>query len=137
MYLILLSIKQGGIKYHFNVFSMTRPGIEPRSPRPLANTLSTRPIGCCTLLKNWPCVLPYPWWRAWVNTNILTSYKLKIMWMLPVLLCYLHSWHWEWYTCSVSVQAYKYPPWRTWHRVNCAPIEWIYLAWCQWHEKVA
>ena len=44
-YLILLSVKQGSIKYHFFwVFGMTWPGIEPRSPRPLANTLSTRPV---------------------------------------------------------------------------------------------
>ena len=35
----MLSVKQGGINYHFLVFGMTRPGIEPRSPRPLANTL--------------------------------------------------------------------------------------------------
>ena len=36
------------------VFGMMRPGIEPRSPGPLANTLSTRPptnIGCYTVLQ--------------------------------------------------------------------------------------
>ena len=27
-YLIMLSVKQGGIKYHFWVFGMTQPGIE-------------------------------------------------------------------------------------------------------------
>ena len=37
-YLIMLSVKQGGIKYLFWVFGMTRPGLEPRSVRPLANT---------------------------------------------------------------------------------------------------
>ena len=38
-YLIMLSVKQGGNKYHFlKVFRMIRPGIEPRSPRPLANS---------------------------------------------------------------------------------------------------
>ena len=36
---IVLSAKQGGIKYHFKVFGMTRPGTEPQSPGPLANTL--------------------------------------------------------------------------------------------------
>ena len=41
-YLIVLSAKQGGIKYHF-IFSMTRPGIEPRSPEPLANSQLIRP----------------------------------------------------------------------------------------------
>ena len=38
-YLILLIIKQDSIKYHFWVFGMNRPDIEPRSPGPLANTL--------------------------------------------------------------------------------------------------
>ena len=33
----MLSVKQGGIKYHFKVFGRTRPGIEPRSPGPLVN----------------------------------------------------------------------------------------------------
>ena len=33
----MLSVRQGGIKYHF-FFGMTRPGNEHRSPRLLANT---------------------------------------------------------------------------------------------------
>ena len=33
----------------FKFYGMTRPGIEPRSPRPLANTLLTRPM-CWFLL---------------------------------------------------------------------------------------
>ena len=36
----MLSVKQGGIKYHFGVFGMTQPGIETQSPVPLANTLT-------------------------------------------------------------------------------------------------
>ena len=40
----MLSVKQGRIYYHFWVFGMTRPGIEPRLPRPLANTQLIRPI---------------------------------------------------------------------------------------------
>ena len=39
----MLSVKEGGIKYHLKVFGMTRPGIEPRSPGPLTNTIPTRP----------------------------------------------------------------------------------------------
>ena len=35
----MLSVKQGSIKYHSCVFGTIRPKIEPRSPRPLANTL--------------------------------------------------------------------------------------------------
>ena len=37
-YLIMLSVKHRGIKNHFWVFGMIRPGIELQSPRPLANT---------------------------------------------------------------------------------------------------
>ena len=43
-YCIWLSVKQGDIKYHFKVFGMTWPGIEPKSPGPLANTLPIRPM---------------------------------------------------------------------------------------------
>ena len=39
LYHIMLRVKQGGIKYHFWVFGITRPGIEPWSPGPLANAL--------------------------------------------------------------------------------------------------
>ena len=42
---IMLSVKQGGIKQHFWVFGITPPGIEPRFPGPLVNTLRTRPMG--------------------------------------------------------------------------------------------
>ena len=43
--LIILSAKQGGIKYHFlKVFSKTWPGIEPWFPGPLVNTLPTGSI---------------------------------------------------------------------------------------------
>ena len=37
-YLIMLSVNQGGIEYIFWVFDMSRPGIEPRSPGPLAKS---------------------------------------------------------------------------------------------------
>ena len=36
----MLSFKQVGINNHFWFFCMTWPGIEPRSPGPLANTLT-------------------------------------------------------------------------------------------------
>ena len=41
-YLIMLNIKQGGIKSHFWVFVITRPGMKSRPPAPLANTLLIR-----------------------------------------------------------------------------------------------
>ena len=41
-----LTMLNGGIKYHFfKVFGMTQPGIKPQSPEPLANTLTTMPMG--------------------------------------------------------------------------------------------
>ena len=39
---LMLSVKQRGIMYHFLVYGMARPGIEPRSPGLLANTLTAR-----------------------------------------------------------------------------------------------
>ena len=33
----MLSVKQGGIKYHFWVFGITPPGIEPLLIRPIAH----------------------------------------------------------------------------------------------------
>ena len=39
----MLSVKQGGIKYHFGVFGMTPPGIERKSLWRLANILLIRP----------------------------------------------------------------------------------------------
>ena len=36
----MMSVKQGGIKYHFLIFGMTQPAIEPQ-----ANTLPSRPMG--------------------------------------------------------------------------------------------
>ena len=38
----MVSVKQECIKYHFWVFGMTQPGMEPRSPGPLMNTLPPR-----------------------------------------------------------------------------------------------
>ena len=41
---IMLSAKQGGIKYNCGVFGLTWSGIEPQYPRPLVNTLLIRPM---------------------------------------------------------------------------------------------
>ena len=46
-YLIMLSAKQAGIKYRFLSFGITRPGIESRSPVPLASTLTIMHIYIC------------------------------------------------------------------------------------------
>ena len=57
-YLIMLSVKQSDIKYHFWVFGITRPVIEPRSSIelrsswPMANTLLMTPFSLLSDLKN-------------------------------------------------------------------------------------
>ena len=38
--LLMLSAKQGSHWYHFNVFGMTRPGLEPAPPASEANALA-------------------------------------------------------------------------------------------------
>ena len=43
----MLSIKQGASSTIFLVFGVTRPGIEPRSPGPLAHTLLIRLMARC------------------------------------------------------------------------------------------
>ena len=40
----MLNVKQGDIKYHFWVFSMTQPGIELRSSGSFANTIIIMPM---------------------------------------------------------------------------------------------
>ena len=47
----------------FEVFGMTRPGLEPRSPGPLANTLPTRPMSLLLLVyQGYPNANIGPWW---------------------------------------------------------------------------
>ena len=50
-YLIIMIVKQGGIKYHFWVFGMTRPGIEHQPPGPLANN---GPVNCNIVVGDSP-----------------------------------------------------------------------------------
>ena len=57
----MLGVKQGVIKYHFCVFCMTRPRIEPRSSGPLANALTTMGIsGKFLVYKSIFTVLSFP-----------------------------------------------------------------------------
>ena len=44
----------------FKVFGMTRPGIEPRSPGPLANTLTAGPIMMAKVYELHFSLLPHP-----------------------------------------------------------------------------
>ena len=57
-----MSVKQGGIKYHFKVFGMIHLGIEPRSPGSLAiyiyDSLNTLSGGKSCLVAPGVAVLP-------------------------------------------------------------------------------
>ena len=63
----------------FKVFGMTRPGIERRSPRPLANTLSTRPKSRYIDRNTWShisvCKLLVLDWNTW---NYIIVYKILV-----------------------------------------------------------
>ena len=50
-YLMMLSVKQGGIEYHFCVFGMTHSQIEHQSLGPLVNTLTIMPMSWCLYIK--------------------------------------------------------------------------------------
>ena len=50
----MVSVKQGGIKYHFWVFGMTGSGIEPQSPETLVNTLFIKLVGCLGFMAYQP-----------------------------------------------------------------------------------
>ena len=59
----MLPVKQGRIKYYLWVFGMTRPGIEPRWPGPLANNLIIRPD-----IRSWN--LSFHFSLIWSDTGI-------------------------------------------------------------------
>ena len=78
-YLIILSVKQGHIKYHFWVFGMTWSGIEPQSPGPLANTLPRRPMGWYKPINKWMYVGFYVCLHTNSHTYKFSFYQLKNM----------------------------------------------------------
>ena len=76
-YLIMLSVKQGGIKYHFWVFGMTRPEIEPRSLRIVANILLIRPICMRNIIFAIYVYVHYTVSTIFIMYNILYIYIYK------------------------------------------------------------
>ena len=90
-YLIMLSVKQGGIKCQFFlVFGMTQPGIEGRSPGSLVNTLLFRPMTRCI----WSCP-NYSYettWKQFVDKILKRAWALfHIDQWFPVLLYNIHN----------------------------------------------
>ena len=71
----MVRVKQEGIKYYFWVFGMTRPGIEPQSPGPLANA-------------------QLPWLMNQLNTRpklVRTTKILQIFWLAWYILYELYK----------------------------------------------
>ena len=79
----MLSAKQGGIKCHFWVFGMTRPGIKPWFPGPLANTLLIRPMVSSLLI---PQAFTHSWATlvGQVYSNILPSRLISLKWRCSI-----------------------------------------------------
>ena len=97
-YLIMLSIKQGGIKYHFfQVFGMTWLGIEPRSPVPLVNTLPTRPMSrLYSLLINPSNFIVSNKYLFAHNPILMISKKINLTYILDSNRYYHFRLEWTW-----------------------------------------
>ena len=70
-HLLMLRVKQGGIKYHFLSFGMTRPGIEPRSPGRLAKTLLIKPMAR---------FITWNFWRLWSGVIRRLPFQSLLYW---------------------------------------------------------
>ena len=68
----MLSVRQEDIKNHFLVVGMTRPGIEPRSPIPLTNTLPIRPM------TQWLVIKVSNRSRGWPEGSLFNSYNIEV-----------------------------------------------------------
>ena len=79
-YLIMLSVKQGGIKYHFWAFGMTRPGIEPWSSGLLVNSLLNWKMVIFKFIQPYQLELqstsPAPLQKVW-HSNDCPRYDIK------------------------------------------------------------
>ena len=67
----MLRVKQGFIKFHFLVFDMTQPGIEPRSAGPLANSLPK---------SNGPSDWTAQYWINKISESVEGGTKQKELW---------------------------------------------------------
>ena len=70
---MMLSVKQRGIKYHFFVFGMTRPGTEPRSLGLMVNSVATEKM-CSFIDPTISAVLDQPY----LVSNYSDVYKLYV-----------------------------------------------------------
>ena len=96
-YFIMLSVNKGASRTIFWVFSMTRPGIEPWFPRPLVNTLPTRPIECLHKV--------FFWFETEFFTKILYWWILKKKWQMYYT--YVHVYFYEQCAMQVVFILYK------------------------------
>ena len=96
-YLIMLSDKQGCIKYHFWVFGMNRLGIEPRSPGTLANTLYMYSQKTHAFILSVSVFLSH----THTNEKIYCWFKYFIHYYCHKLTIIITSIAWHWYLLSL------------------------------------
>ena len=73
---IMLSVKQGSIKYRFWVFGMTQPGIGPWSRGPWANTLTILPMSGLYIY-----IYIYIWERESSTDRSVSFYQNSLVWL--------------------------------------------------------
>ena len=99
-YLILLSVKQGGIKYHFKSFWYD----VTRRLNPLANTLSTWPINSKLVSKLFYFLCNVSVFIIWAFSYIIE--KLLERWKLYRSCCFIyHMWTYcdvTWMHCDIA-----------------------------------
>ena len=81
----------------FKVYGMTRTGIKPRSPGPLANTLTTRPMSRLYLISY---IVAYKYWISYtVAYKYLISYTVAYKYLISYTVAYKYL---------IYIVAYKY-----------------------------
>ena len=92
-YLIMLSVKPGGIKYQFWVFVMTRPGIEPRSLRLVANTLLFRRMARFCNVNDLLIWIFLSWSLNNKNKSLqLFNIRVKLLWVRQFDISFFFFW---------------------------------------------
>ena len=95
----------------FWVFGMTRPGIEPRSPGPLANTLTARPMsgyseGFYSIALLSSLCAPWPieaFWHCFASSKVVSWQQFYHIGQLDRVFSQwmMTFFSWDWFICAV------------------------------------
>ena len=106
-YLIVLSVKQEGIKYYFLVFCMTVSENEPRCPGPLANTQTIMPLVytyICNYLYMYLCVTSFT--TYWIRHGYFSVENSWFLFSVFLVLDRMPSQGWR--TQSILIFSYNF-----------------------------